>query len=216
MIPFDYTLVAEGSSDTLLLHVIDWLWTDWPDLAPTGRFFDPGKCGLRRGTLTEKICHARKYFPCEVLFVHRDADSSTVETREKEILNAVGDCGSRPLVCVIPVRTTEAWLLFDEKAIRMAAGNPNGKNRIDLPSLKDCESTPDPKDVLFQALKNACGLRGRRLKQFSEVRARARIAELISDFSPLRQLAAFRKLEADMGHVAEHLANSPIHGHRHV
>ena len=49
-------------------------------------------------------------------------------------------------VLVIPVRMTEAWLLIDELALRRAAGNPNGRNPLDLPALKDLEALPEPAD----------------------------------------------------------------------
>jgi len=50
----------------------------------------------------------------------------------------------------------------------------------------------------MNSLKGASGLRGRRLKKFNLSEARIRITELISDFSPLRGLTAFQKLENDI------------------
>ena len=37
---------------------------------------------------------------------------------------------------------TEAWLLFDESAIRVVAGNPNGKNPLNIPDLSVVEQIP--------------------------------------------------------------------------
>lgn len=93
---------------------------------------------------------------------------------------------------------TEAWLLFDEPAIRLAAGNPNGKIPLDMPQISIIEEIPDPKEFLFQMLREASGLSGRRLKKFNTGECRIRITELISDFSPLRQLSAFQRLEIDI------------------
>jgi hypothetical protein len=42
-----------------------------------------------------------------------------------------------PVVCVVPVRMMEAWLLIDEMAIRRVAGNPNGRIPIELPVLNN-------------------------------------------------------------------------------
>jgi len=92
----------------------------------------------------------------------------------------------------------EAWLCFDEKAIRNAAGNPNGKTPLNLPSLKKVESRPDPKRELQQALRSACELSNRRLKNFDTAAAFRRIVDYIDDFSPLRELAAFRTFEASV------------------
>ena len=97
---------------------------------------------------------------------------------------------------------TEAWLLFDEAAIRRAAGNPNGAMPLDLPPLDRLERLPDPKRVLFDAIRTASGRTRRRLKKLNEAESRARLAELLRDFSPLRQLDAFARLEADIQTVA--------------
>jgi hypothetical protein len=90
---------------------------------------------------------------------------------------------------------TEAWLLFDEAALRHAAGNPNGRNPLNLPELSDIEQIPNPKEILFKVLREASGLTARRLKKFNLPGARIRITELISDFSPLLALPAFQALE---------------------
>jgi hypothetical protein len=102
------------------------------------------------------------------------------------------------VVCVVPVQMTEAWLLFDESAIRLAAGNPNGKNPLNLPDLSIIEQIPDPKEILFRILREASGLKGRRLKKFNMAQSRIRITELVCDFAPLRKLNAFQRFEKDI------------------
>jgi hypothetical protein len=99
---------------------------------------------------------------------------------------------------------TEAWLLFDEGAIRTASGNPNGKEPLGLPRLGEAELLPDPKEALRSLLRQSCGMAGRRLRSFQP--RPARIAELIDDFSPLRGLPSYRRLEAQLGAVLERLA----------
>ena len=98
---------------------------------------------------------------------------------------------------------TEAWLLFDEPAIRLAAGNPNGKNPLNVPDLSIIERIPNPKDVLFGVLREASGLTGRHLKRFNMAESRIRITKLISDFSPLRELSAFKRLERDVSKLKQ-------------
>jgi hypothetical protein len=88
---------------------------------------------------------------------------------------------------------TEAWFLFDEPAIRRAAGCPNGDMDLRLPPLKSVESMPDPKALLLETLRTASNLSGRRLKKFEP--DRLRLANLIDDFSPLRALQAFCAVE---------------------
>jgi hypothetical protein len=98
---------------------------------------------------------------------------------------------------------TEAWLLFDEKALREAAGNPRGDHRLGFPPVSSLESVPDPKQTLHDLLRTASGRAGRRLKQFKGTDAVRRLAELINDFSPLRALTAFQALEEEIRQVIE-------------
>jgi len=198
-----YTLISDGSSDRALLPILTWVLREkgdvrrvQPEWADLGRLPQPPQ------KLRERILSAIDLFPCDLLFVHRDAEKQDPGTRYREIHNALQEATKRgfqvPAVCVVPVRMTEAWLLFDEPAIRHSAGNPNGKNPLDMPDLSIIEQTPDPKSLLFEILRDASGLRGRRLKKFNTGECRIRIAELVSDFSPLQQLSAFQRLENDV------------------
>ena len=198
-----YTLISDGPSDRALLPILTWVLrekgnvslvqAEWADLR---RLPQPPQ------SLPERILSAIDLFPCDLLFIHRDAERDDPESRYKEIRIALHEATKRgfqaPAVCVVPVRMTEAWLLFDEPAIRLAAGNPNGKNPLNVPELSVIEQIPDPKDVLFEVLRAASGLKGRHLKRFSMAESRIRITELISDFSPLRKLSAFKRLEKDI------------------
>ncbi|MEL6582161.1 MAG: hypothetical protein AAFQ14_20630 [Cyanobacteria bacterium J06621_12] len=103
-----------------------------------------------------------------------------------------------PIVCVIPIRMLEAWLLFDESAIRNAAANPNGKCQLKLPAMKEIENIPDPKSRLSQLLKDASGLTGRRLAKFNQNRAIYLLAQDINNFAPLDNLSAFQDLISDL------------------
>lgn len=198
-----YTLISDGPSDRALLPILTWILrekgqinriqAEWADL---GRLPRPPK------TLQERILAAIDLFPCDLLFVHRDAEKQPPRRRYEEILAALQKAAVQgfhsPAVCVVPVQMTEAWLLFDENAIRRAAGNPNGTNPLDLPILSIVEKIPDPKQNLFALLQEASGLSGRRLRRLGMAGARIRISELISDFSPLRKLRAFKRLEKDI------------------
>jgi len=145
---------------------------------------------------------AAELYPCEVLFIHRDAENQPVEWRYDEIGNAVSSAREAgfdiPHVCVVPVRMQEAWLLLDEYAIRRAAGNPNGRQTLLLPQPQRIEDLPDPKDALAELLREASGLSGRRLKRFSAPGAARRVTEYMTAFACLRVLPAFRRLEADV------------------
>ncbi len=95
----------------------------------------------------------------------------------------------------------EAWLLFDEAALRTAAGNPRGRQPLALPRTADLEDLPDPKRILHDLIREASGLHGRRRKRVPVSFYAGRVAELIEDFAPLRVLSAFQALEADIVEV---------------
>jgi hypothetical protein len=140
-------------------------------------------------------------YPCEILFVHRDAERDSHAARVTEIRAALTEWGGDATVsavCVVPVRMTEAWFLFDEPALRKAAGNPNGQDSLALPPVSTLERIPDPKEALYGLLQQASGLSGRRLKRFRATESANRLSELIDDFTPLVDLPAFRAMQDEI------------------
>jgi hypothetical protein len=195
-----YTLISDGPSDRALIPILNWVLREKGDVSRIqAEWADLGRLPKPPRSLRARILCAIDLFPCDLLFVHRDAERQDPKTRCEEILSAVREAALQgfktPAVCVVPVQMTEAWLLFDECAIRHAAGNPNGKSPLSLPKLSEIEQIPDPKANLFKVLRDASGLRGRHLKKFNPGQARVRITELIADFSSLRALRAFQNLE---------------------
>lgn len=190
-----YTLVADGSSDRALLPVIDWAIQQNSHLRFTQQYAESSV--LRAGGLREKVARALEIYPCDLLFVHRDAEQpGQYAARQREIADAVPR--NVRVVPMVPIRMTEAWLLIDEAAVRRAANNPNGLSPCVVPPIRSLEGLIDPKETLFQLLRSASGLSARRLRSFHEGRARARVSELIEDFSPLRGLASFLAFEASL------------------
>lgn len=157
--------------------------------------------------MRNRIKVALDLYPCDLLFVHREAEGEEREARETEIHRAVAKAGSRlkipPVVCVVPVRMMEAWLLFNESAVRRAAGNPNGRMYLDLPRPSTIENMPDPKAKMFDLLREASGLQGRRRKRFVAAGSARRIADFLDDFTPLRGVPAFDALEGDVAKMVE-------------
>jgi hypothetical protein len=203
-----FTLVTDGPTDAVLRHPLRWLLIEngvvrpievvWADLRPLPK--PPTQ-------LVDKIRSALDLYPCDLIFVHRDAERESSEKRISEIRHSIGPVSSnlflRPHVCVVPVRMTEAWFLFDEAKIRRAAGNPAGNSKLALPPISKIESLPDPKETLRELFVQATELPPRRLKKFRPDQAVHRLAELIEDYSPLRQLPAFRRLEEEVKTVIE-------------
>jgi hypothetical protein len=193
-----FTLVGDGSSDRILLPIVEWTLRKAGVLAQ-GQFADPRQLPRRCSSFSERLAAAVDRFPCQVLFVHRDAEAGSWDQRRDEIRNAlIGGVTplNLPAVAVIPVRMSEAWLCFDFEAIRWASGNPAGQIRLKLPRIGETETERDPKARLHEALREASERTGRRRKAFNPHTAVHLIAERIQDFSPLRALPAFQRFEA--------------------
>lgn len=194
--PARLSLLTDGPTDKALEPILQWLLRQcstrafeviWADLSVGRR--------LHRPKLAERVKKALSLYPCDLLVVHRDAEREPPEKREQEIEEATKDLNV-PVAAAIPVRMIEAWLLFDEAAIRWASGCPNGRVPLSLPALKAVESIADPKESLHGALRSASQLPARRLKHFRpDIR---RVAELVEDFAPLRALPAFVAFEASL------------------
>ena len=199
-----YTLLSDGSSDRALMPILTWLLrehgvrcaiqAEWADLGRLRRT-------KKQFKLPERIEWTLELYPCDVLFVHRDAEKEPHDNRIVEIREAVEQVQQWQIdttICVVPVRMLEAWLLFDQSALRYAAGNPKGKQRLKLPPLNKVEKLPDPKESLYELLRQASGLSGRRRKKLSVRAGVHRVAQTISDFTPLRALPAFQALEREV------------------
>lgn len=207
------TLRAEGPSDDMLLPIIRWmLRRHLGDIPIDDYLADTARLRQTPKTLAEKIAAAEQLFPCDVLFVHLDADTDP-ELKRQQIQEAVEelriDGFATPHVCVIPVRESEAWLLIDEAAVREAAGNRRGKLRLNLPSRKRIESVADPKRLLNDLIRKASELTGRGWEKFQRRFTPFLVADCITDFSPLLDLPAFRAFDADVKAFAESWATDP-------
>lgn len=197
---FRYTLVSDGSSDRALLPILTWLIKQHkPGIAIQQDWADLGRLPSPPRTLSNKMVLAQQLWPSDLLFVHRDAEGMSEEDRLIEVRDALGEAERHvalpPVVTVVPVRMHEAWLLFNEDAIRCAAGNPNGRVTLNLPAMRRIEDLANPKEMLHQMLSIASGLTGRRLKRFNSPACAWAVSKYVHDFSQLRQLSAFENLE---------------------
>lgn len=191
-----YTLVADGSSDVVLKPIIEWIVAQHrPEIGLIGELArDMGKVGL---SLSDKIPQALKLFPCDILFVHRDAEAMAIDLRISEINEAVVKVHDN-FVPIVPIRMTETWLLSDEYAIRSAAENRSGRVDLNIPVKRNWESLNDPKKILFDALITASEKSGRALNKFNPNKQRCLVAQRTNDFSRLRGLVSFDLFESNL------------------
>lgn len=197
-----FTLLAEGSSDRVLLPIIRWMLSqhhvayEWSE-----QLANLSALPVAPRSLTDRITASINYFPSDVLFVHRDSDSSSVESRVEEIRAAFADRADSPdVTCipVIPVRMTEAWLLISEAALRASVDNRNGRVVLNLPAINTLEAIPNPKQLLEETLLMASELTGRRRKKFHFPAHRARIPDSIDNWNRLLELPSARRLYDDI------------------
>lgn len=198
-----YILITDGSSDNILKSVIDWtLDTNYSMLPIKGYWIDFRLIPKKVNTISEKLELAKKLYQFDVIFYHRDAETTDIkilEQRKREIWEGINDPETiKRTICVIPIKMMESWLLFDTDAIKKAAGNRNYKGYLELPNIKSIEKEKQPKDLLHQLLKTASGLKGRNLNKFNPHVATHLVADNITDFSPLRRLRAFQVFEQDL------------------
>lgn len=93
----------------------------------------------------------------------------------------------------------EAWLLCDERAIRAAAGYPQGATPLRLPAPKNVEGLASPKDVLRAALLSAAPQkRSRRRQKIVGTGSTYDVAANVGDFRALQKLSAYQHFECDL------------------
>lgn len=208
-----YTLIADGSSDKALMNVIKWLLDDlFPKMPSQGYYgdFRMLQNPPRKDEVMKQVKLAEQSYPFDILFYHRDAESnsnSIVEERIAEIKEQLEEVYYPKTVFVIPIKMMENWLLFDETAIKKAAGNRNYNKPVDLPSINRLEDFTNPKQKLHGLLREVSGKKSRQLKNFNVQQAVHLVAENIKDFNPLRQLEAFRKFEESLKKTIECIIN---------
>ncbi len=197
-----FTLIADGSSDKTLLRIIKWLLDDlYPEISNDGEFADFRYLPDPPKTLKSKLVQAKYYFPYNILFIHRDAETinvKTIQERQQQIKEEIGEDEFAKVVCIIPVKMMETWLMIDTEAIKKASGNRNYSGPIVLPPVNKLEKESQPKKKLHGLLEQASGLKGRNLQKFNAHKAVHLVAENIKEFNTLRQLEAFRAFELNL------------------
>jgi len=148
----ELALIAEGTSDKVLIPPIRWLCTNiQPNLAYEIEpiIFDNVS---PKPDLSAKVEIVLRQDRHQIILVHRDQDKMTRIDRTREIETAVKSAQHRlpsatasTFIPIIPVRMTEAWFLIDEAAIKKAAGFPNNRTLLNLPNARQLESVADAK-----------------------------------------------------------------------
>jgi hypothetical protein len=152
-----FTLWAEGPSDTCLGPLLRWMLLQ----SGVDAEFNPDTdfcSGVKDHRSIIRFFERENYWS-DLLFIHRDADSSRTEAiqeRDDEITEKIKEVRQEypnlpSHIVVIPVQETEAWLLASEKALRSVTGNT--KDGVVLPGKSKLESIGDPAVRLCSVLR---------------------------------------------------------------
>lgn len=192
------TLLCDGTSDLCIIDILNWIVDE---SLSDNRFQINAARELipAHGRLRDRLKKVERNHEPDIIICHRDSEENQSEPRLQEIEAEVQAANiTTPVIRAVPVRMIESWLLFDASAIRCAASNRNGNQKLTLPKINLIESLPDPKSVLFDNLRIASGLPPQRLSRFNVHAARHRIPAFVSDFSPLRALPSFLRFEEEL------------------
>ena len=187
-----YAVVADGTTDRLLVPIIEWAIHR---LDPEVEILEP-EFRRRSGGVAAFLSSYDS--AAMLIFVHRDAEKIPLEERMREFERVTRS----DVVAVVPVKMSEAWILFDGSAIARAAGSPAAQ--VSVPRLTEIEGIAEPRalleSLLFEAAGSPSGRRGKNFKR-SIVERRVSVAGLISDFGPLENLSAFQQFQRSLAEL---------------
>ena len=185
-------VIGEGASDRMLEHPLRWILLE---NNTSFEIIEPDYSLLKSNgpAVSERLSQGISHYSPDLTIIHRDADSTDPSERQIECTSASDEFQGSLVVSCIPVRMSEAWFLFDESALRIAAGNPSGNNSLSLPSVRSAERMANPKRALESALIQASGTTGRRRNKFVARlgQRKQRLASLIKDYSDLQSSNSF-------------------------
>jgi hypothetical protein len=198
-----FILICEGSSDEALNQHLKSLLVECGVDEATGEA--PDFRGLPKSIsrdIESKLRFIQKNEQhADLVFIHRDADSTDPEPRYKEISLGIEKAEYKSYwIGIVPVQATEAWLLINEDAIRRVSGRPNGRIPLHLPSLGQIEGLTKPKELLFNAILQASESSGRKLARIERKKHILR-TKLISELQvgrELTNLSSWKRLQEDI------------------
>lgn len=205
-----FVFIGEGSSDSGLVNHLESLCLDCGAEEVTGTAPDLSALPRQVGHTVKAKLQAVLVLnaSANLVFLHRDADSPTADFRYQEIETATRELGLiLPHVAVVPIQATEAWLLLDEVAIRRAADKPGGRTPLDIPRPREVENIHKPKERLWELLRTASELSGRRLTRFNRDLERRRwlLLQELPTHGPVCEVRSWQRLKADLTATIEQL-----------
>jgi hypothetical protein len=201
-------LICEGNSDLwflpgLLKRGIEHLCQEHGRCAVEVEVIPVAADHQRPARIVEALAAAGRF---DVLLYHHDgAPATAAEAKIEEVRRAVLTSRREPMVPVVPLRETEAWLIADPGALASALGLAPEVLGGRLPKRpRDAESVADPKALLNEI--TGLGLRrtGREKLRDRRPGLFAELADRV-DLGLLRQVPSFARWWTDMTDALEKL-----------
>jgi hypothetical protein len=198
-----FVFIGEGTSDDAMISHLESLCVEAGADEATGVAPDFRRLSRAIGHSVEAKLRAALTLEPEanLVFIHRDADGRDGTRRYAEIAESVAACVCNiPIICVVPVQETEAWLLLDESAIRRVVGRPNSNVPLDLPTPTAVERVARPKERLKEILQRASEATGRRLERIRQdfpLQRRALLQDLPTE-GPIEHVPSWNRLRAEL------------------
>lgn len=147
----------------------------------------------------------------DLLFIHADGNSDQRRAREERVEPAVqklvvelAGYGGRT-VAVVPVRSTEAWMLVDGEALREVFGSSFSDEGLGLPARpRDVEKLSDPRAKLRETFQATTPRRRALRRGWDSELLAARVS-----LQALRQVPAYQRFEEDLEKALKQLQVIP-------
>jgi hypothetical protein len=205
-------LFAEGATDyrflsPLLLRAVTYLCLkhgqtriDVGDVIPLDA---PGDYRDEKRAVRIREAAKQAWGGFHLLFVHSDGSNDSDRVRDEQVNPGLDEikelAGTEPYagVAVVPVRETEAWILCDGNALRVAFQTSLTDEQMNLPRPpREAERDLDPKrtlrDAYLEVVGGASRARGRSVVSFFPL-----LGETV-DLARLEQLPSFKRFLADL------------------
>jgi len=209
-----FVLVGEGTSDLRLVDHIESILIEEGFSEASGEAPDLSRFNPAGRDIRSKIECITKHFPeSDLIFIHRDSDSTPPQKRENEIYEAAKNLTDvNRIIPIIPVTMLETWLLADIEALKQVAGNPKFNGNIKkLQKIQKLEEVRDSKQLLLEVLCTISETEGSRLQKFKKrfPEMRARITYGLDPNGPIRQLPSYQSFRKRISAISEKwLANN--------
>lgn len=159
----------------------------------------------RRALESRVLEAARKASGCHALIIHADSDYPTRDRAYQErflpgadLVHRTSGAICKSLIPVIPVRSTEAWMLADSEALSSVIGIDIDLEAVGIPvQASQVENIAHPKDVLNHVIRSTSSSTSGRRRRINAASIHEPLARVVR-LDRLLQVPSFRQFADDL------------------